>query len=170
MRGPRPEAVAALAVAGAVALAAAGVGLRLWQMERSSARQDRELAVLGECRPWRAPCEARAGGLGLRLRFEGPAAPLRRFRVRVAAVGGAAPAEVTVRFEMPGMAMGEVPLALSPDGQGDWQGEAVLPVCATGRTDWVAEVRAVPGDGLGGRVARFPFKVDSGRQKAGGRR
>jgi len=156
---PRPEAAAALALAGAVVLAAAGVGLRFWQIERAGARKDRELVVLGECRPWAAPCEARTGGLGLRLRFEGPAVPLRRFRVRVEARGPARPEAVDVRFEMPGMAMGQTPLVLAPDGAGGWSAEAVLPVCATGRTDWVAVVRVRAGAEGEGWVARFPFAV-----------
>jgi len=155
----RPERLAALAVVGAIALSAVAMGLRWWQVERAAARKGRELVVLGECRPWAGWCEARSGGARLRLRFEGPAAPLRRFTVRVVAEGGEPPARVTVRFEMPGMAMGQAPLALAPDGAGGWRGEAVLPVCATGRTDWVAVVRARPGEGEGGRVARFPFAL-----------
>ncbi len=159
MGRPRPEAATALALAAAVALAAASVGLRFWQVERAGARKDRELVVLGECRPWVVPCEARTGGLGLRLRFEGPVAPLRRFRVRVEARGPARPKAVSVRFEMPGMEMGQQPVALAPDGAGGWSGEAVLPVCATGRTDWVAVVRARAGADGEGWVARFPFIV-----------
>ncbi len=159
MRRPRPEALAGLAFAAAVLAAAGGVGVRYWQLERAGEARDRELVVLGECRPWNGWCEARTGGLGLRLRFEGPAAPLRRFRVRVEARGPARPEAVSVRFEMPGMEMGQQPVALAPDGAGGWSGEAVLPVCATGRTDWVAVVRARAGAGGGGWVARFPFIV-----------
>lgn len=159
----RPEKLAALAVAGAIALSAVAMGLRWWQIEDAAARRGRELVVPGECRPWAGWCEARSGALRLRLRFEGPHEPLRRFAVRVAAEGGTEPAEVTIRFEMPGMAMGQVPLALTPDGAGGWRGEAVLPVCATGRTDWVAEVRAVPADGRDPRLARFPFTVGGER-------
>ena len=46
---------------------------------------------------------------------------------------------VTVSFSMRDMTMGLNRYALTPAAEGAWQGEVTLPVCVSGRTDWIAE-------------------------------
>ena len=46
---------------------------------------------------------------------------------------------VTVSFSMRDMAMGLNRYALTQSAQGGWQGEIILPICVSGRTDWIAE-------------------------------
>jgi hypothetical protein len=46
---------------------------------------------------------------------------------------------VTVSFSMRDMAMGLNRYALTHSAEGGWQGEVTLPICVSGRTDWIAE-------------------------------
>jgi hypothetical protein len=46
---------------------------------------------------------------------------------------------VTVNFTMRDMAMGLNRYALMHAPEGGWQGEVTLPICVSGRTDWIAE-------------------------------
>lgn len=71
---------------------------------------------------------------------------------------GAAAESVIVSFTMVGMDMGDNRYRLLPDGQGGWTGQAVLPVCVKGRSDWVAEV-TLKAQGGAVRNARFPLTV-----------
>lgn len=46
---------------------------------------------------------------------------------------------VTVSFSMRGMAMGLNRYTLARTAEGGWDGEVTLPICVSGRTDWIAE-------------------------------
>jgi len=46
---------------------------------------------------------------------------------------------VTVSFSMRDMTMGLNRYALTHAAEGAWQGEVTLPICVSGRTDWIAE-------------------------------
>jgi hypothetical protein len=103
-------------------------------------------------------CEATGAGERMRFSMAGvrtmqPAAVSLRWE-------GAAVESVTVSFTMVGMDMGDNRYRLLPDGQGGWNGQAVLPVCVKGRSDWVAEV-TLKEQGGAIRTARFPLTVGS---------
>ncbi len=61
----------------------------------------------------------------------------------------------TIDFQMKNMTMGVNRFLLKPvaltDGQQQWQAEAILPICVTGRVDWYAQVDIVM-DGVDYRV------------------
>jgi hypothetical protein len=64
---------------------------------------------------------------------------LQPFPVVIRPVGMQAVKTVTVSFSMRGMAMGLNRYALVHTAEDGWQGEVTLPVCVSGRTDWIAE-------------------------------
>ncbi len=45
--------------------------------------------------------------------------------------------QVAASFSMQGMDMGTIRYVLQPAGQNRWQGRITLPVCVTGRQDWL---------------------------------
>lgn len=65
--------------------------------------------------------------------------------------------QVTLQLEMSGMDMQQPRLSLPKVGQGVWQREVMLPVCSTGRSDWLAIIR-FQHHGLHYRL-EFPFQA-----------
>jgi len=51
--------------------------------------------------------------------------------------------DVTVAFLMRGMDMGESRYRLLRDGTGQWHADITLPICVSGRSDWVAAFELV---------------------------
>ncbi|HXH04592.1 MAG TPA: hypothetical protein VNN09_14915 [Candidatus Competibacteraceae bacterium] len=97
----------------------------------------------GACDPSRGPCSAGSAAAGITLSLDNPVGPLRPFAVRVGLSGAAATAEaVAVRFDMVGMDMGFNRFVLQRQVDGSWQGQALLPVCSVGRSDWRVTVEA----------------------------
>lgn len=87
-------------------------------------------------------CAASGEGRAFSLAIPADVRPLRPFDVRVVVPPGLdyTPSRVLVEFEMLGMDMGVNRYRLERYADGSWQGKAVLPVCSTGRTDWIATV------------------------------
>ncbi|MBK1672563.1 hypothetical protein CKO35_04465 [Ectothiorhodospira shaposhnikovii] len=93
-----------------------------------------------------AGCELDAQGClmmvaGTQVRVWGPdrIPPLAPFDLRL---DGAAPMEaLDVSYIMPGMEMGVHRFEFTTLATGGWVAESVLPVCMSGRMDWVAKVR-----------------------------
>jgi nitrogen fixation protein FixH len=120
---------------------------------------ERLLTVAPPCDLAAGPCTLALGG-GADVRLELSPRPLRTMRelaVTAEVLRGGVPAgdagPVTVRFEMPGMEMGENRVALRAAGAGRWTGTAVLVRCPSGRRDWAVEVSAAGGK------ASAPFQV-----------
>ena len=143
------------------------IGLLVWWSELRDAGlvDGREEIVLPtpNCNPRGLFCLSRDRGYSISLELDRDATYLSPFSVRVKLFGFSWEQlrHVRVRFAMPDMYMGENQIVLvqaAPDGS-EWQGEAVLPVCLTGRRDWVATV-LVEGEE---RVIRsdFAFVIDT---------
>jgi nitrogen fixation protein FixH len=110
----------------------------------------------------RGPCGADAGGARLTLELSPrPVRPLADLAATVTLLRDGIPldgAEVGVEVTMPGMFMGENRAALRPLGGGRYEGRLVVMRCASGRSDWIAEVVArLPGGGEA--RASFPFRA-----------
>jgi hypothetical protein len=50
-------------------------------------------------------------------------------------------ARVSVQFDMLGMDMQQPTQSLQQTGAAIWQNQAILPICSSGRSDWVAWIR-----------------------------
>jgi hypothetical protein len=110
------------------------------------------------CNPVQATCTAGNGDMIMALRLQGDVRPLHRFSVQVSLGGSVATAveQVSVRFDMVGMDMGENRFQLSRQAESVWQGQALLPACSQGGRDWRATVE-VAGEAL--YTAEFNLRV-----------
>jgi hypothetical protein len=101
------------------------------------------------------PCADLAAGCGTRLHgrvvsvgLSGPVRPLQPFQVWVRAAGART---VQARFTMQGMDMGFNVYTLRADGDGVFRARVTLPVCVSGRRDWIMAVE------IDGAVVNVPF-------------
>ena len=143
-----------------------GIGTLVWWSELRQSRvvDERAEVVLPtpSCNPRGIFCLARGKPWSLSLEIDRDASYLSPFSVRVKLFGFARGEvqSVRVRFSMADMYMGENRVVLTPvAGGSEWTGSAVLPVCLTGRRDWLATVVVEGAE----RVvsADFPFAIDA---------
>lgn len=112
-----------------------------------------------DCDSAQRACAARGGDLEFELRLGPPVRPMEAFEIRLHVLRDtlAADAQITVEFQMRGMDMGLNRYRLERAADGVWRGRAILPVCTTGRSDWLARVELVQ---RGKRwMAEMPFEV-----------
>lgn len=106
------------------------------------------------CNPQESPCTVRGDGWTVTLRLPPVVRPLERFPVQVRLAGAAAAAGgVAVRFDMAGMDMGVNRFGLSRQADGSWQGQAMLPACASGSGDWRVTVEVAGAPAVAARYA-----------------
>jgi len=84
----------------------------------------------------RAACVGRAGNLRVSVRMAPHRSALIPFNVALSS--DADLESVIVSLEMQGMDMGQNRYRLLKVDGGSWQADITLPVCASGRSDWVA--------------------------------
>lgn len=111
------------------------------------------------CTPLGRPCRALGTGMTVAFELAAEARPMRAFPVRVA-VGGDADRSadaVSVEFLMEGMDMGLNRFRLQRREPGQWGAQVTLPICTTGRSDWLAVVDVDTADRR--YRARFPFEL-----------
>ncbi len=102
-------------------------------------------------------CQSRLEAQHITFRFLDPPGALKPFTFRVETKGFTAPVEaVRVSFVMPEMDMGRNDYRLQKEPEG-FTGRAVLPLCATGRHDWLAVVTLDAGTRR--YEARFAFEA-----------
>lgn len=142
-------------------------GLAAYHLVMSSKNQVKQIVGLEtsspECNPVETVCEAKTKQHVVTLHFPEKVAYLQPFKMRVTVQG--LPREdlekVIVDFKMLGMDMGLNRYTLSPvvdkTGNVTYQGEAILPVCVSGRVDWVANIQLMTNDKI--YEAAFEFKV-----------
>lgn len=144
----------------AVLLVVAGV-IGAWLLRPGLNRSAQEAVVLqiaADCDSAQRACRARGDGLELELRLGPPVRSMEAFDIQLRGAL-ATDARVEVRFQMRDMDMGLNRYRLTLDANGVWRGHAMLPVCSTGRSDWVAQLDIA----AGGRRwrAELPFEVRS---------
>lgn len=146
------------ALAGVVLLLAAAVLIGLWYRDQlqPSSDQGQVLVASADCDPQRQPCVAGTADAGVQFHLPEGARLMQPFPVEVT-VHGPALDGVTVDFRMQGMDMGVNRVGLQAAADGLWRAQVILPLCATGRADWIATVEA-RSDGSVWR-ARFPFSA-----------
>ena len=84
-------------------------------------------------------CRAAGESLTATVIFTGDVRALQPFPVKVLLEAGGQLESVTVAFSMQGMDMGRNRYSLSGDSMGVWNAMVTLPICATRRTDWLAD-------------------------------
>lgn len=83
-------------------------------------------------------CSATDGEVSLQVRFDAPAHALQPFPLSVHISSDEPVDTVMVTFLMRGMDMGLNRYRLEGDARGGWRGSVTLPVCVSGRSDWIA--------------------------------
>jgi len=106
-----------------VAIAVAG-----WWLKRPAE------AVAVACVDPLAGCAFSHRGAPASVRFSKTPAPLEAFELRVSAPGAT---RISAEFQMVGMDMGFNRYDLRPAGRGAFASNVTLPVCVSGRRDWV---------------------------------
>lgn len=142
-------------------------GLAAYHFLTSPKNQVKQVVTLErnkpDCSPVASVCEATNKEHGVTLHFPEKVTYLEPFKMRVTVKG--LPQEdldkVIVDFKMLGMDMGLNRYKLSPvaneNGNISYQGKAILPVCVSGRVDWVATTQVISTDRI--YEAVFEFKV-----------
>ena len=133
-------------------------GIRIYRPAPDAGLDTAEvLTVAADCDSAQTACAARGEGFAVELALGPDVQPMEAFPIRLRTIEGrlAAPAVVALEFKMQAMDMGMNRYRLLRNDQGTWTGEATLPVCNGGRSDWLAELDIRQG----GRrwTASFPF-------------
>jgi len=120
-----------------------GVGLlagRWWRSDPAAAAI--ALRVDQDCDITTQRCALQAPGLHLSLALGPNPAVMQPFSVTLAEADSRGPDldEAIIGFSMDGMDMGLNRYRLEPAENGSWQAWVTLPVCASGRHDWRAEL------------------------------
>jgi len=95
------------------------------------------------CELQQGACRATDGEVSLQASFDAPARALQPFPVSVRVNSNVPVDTVMVTFLMQGMDMGLNRYRLESDAGGGWRGSVTLPVCVSGRSDWIAAFELV---------------------------
>lgn len=111
------------------------------------------------CDSARRACVAEGDDFAIEWLLGPPVRALESFALELRVVRGSVPmdAQITVDFHMRAMDMGQTRYRLQRAADGVWHGRAMLPVCVSGRSDWVAAV-SIQADGRRW-TAELPFTV-----------
>jgi hypothetical protein len=78
--------------------------------------------------------------------FDAQPRALQPFPIHIQLDGPQSAVAVTVDFSMQGMNMGSNRYHLMADASAGWNADIILPICTSGRTDWVADFELVVAD------------------------
>ncbi|MGD8843523.1 MAG: hypothetical protein PVJ83_08620 [Gammaproteobacteria bacterium] len=95
------------------------------------------LSVAADCDMLRG-CEAGDSDLAVLLSFDAPPRALKPFPIHLRQIRGQSAESASVSFAMEGMDMGLNRYRMVGDAAGGWQANVTLPVCVSGRSDWIA--------------------------------
>jgi hypothetical protein len=108
-------------------------------------------AVTLPCADLAVGCSTRLRGRAISVGLSGPVKSLHPFQVWVKAPGAG---KVQARFTMQGMDMGFNLYTLRADGDPVFRARVTLPVCVSGRRDWVMTVD------IDGALIKVPFSSE----------
>ncbi|NNF95617.1 MAG: hypothetical protein HKM94_01660 [Halobacteria archaeon] len=143
-------------------LVAIGIAYYIVTNSKSEQKPRRALSLMDlNCNPDKVVCVAADQDYSITLYFPEQVHYLRPFRMQVTTKGFSKTAikAVNVEYTMVGMDMGLNRFTLSSviDEKGDvsYQGEGILPVCVSGRVDWLANVHIITAE----KVYEAVFKL-----------
>jgi hypothetical protein len=119
------------------------VGVVIWQNQQRQAAPPVRLA----CADLTKGCSGQLGGQTVEVGMTGEMKALKPIQVWMKAPSAK---KVEARFTMEGMDMGFNLYTLRPDPQGVFRANVTLPVCVSGRRDWIMTLEA---DGAALQVA-----------------
>jgi len=110
---------------------------------------DEDIAQTVSCPDLTRMCRFEVAGKPVELRFSAPPSGLHPFTLQLHATDAH---EIYASFIMRSMDMGFNRYHLLPSGTGNWQARVLLPVCVTGRRDWVLTLT------IDGKQVEIPFQ------------
>ncbi len=118
------------------------------------------------CQAHIATCVARGEALAVRLMLGPEVVAMQAFPVQleISTTGLQAMTveRVEIDFVMDGMNMGLNRYTLAAAGENRWHASAILPMCISRRSDWLADVKIYAKQGTW--TARFPFQIKAAEQ------
>ncbi len=96
-----------------------------------------QLSVASECDPLKA-CRASGASMSMNIVFTETPRALQPFLVVIKSEDEIDIKSISINFSMRDMTMGLNRYALVRTSEGEWQADVTLPICISGRTDWVA--------------------------------
>jgi len=108
----------------------------------SSPPSDRPLSVLSAlpgC-DLQQGCRAGDGSFSVELRFAAPPRAMKAFPVQLRVAAAEAVETVMISFSMQGMDMGLNRYRMVRAANNTWTADVTLPICVSGRSDWIAGV------------------------------
>ncbi len=142
-------------------------GLAVYHFIMSSKNTAKQPVLLesakSDCNPVEFVCEAGNTKHAVTLQFPEKVVYLKPFKIRITTQGfeNESIEKVNVDFKMVGMDMGlnRFGLRAMNDEKGNvyYEGEGILPVCVSGRVDWMANTQIITSDKF--YEATFKFKV-----------
>jgi len=88
-------------------------------------------------------CRAGEGPFSVALRFAAPPRAMKAFPIRLRVATGEAVETVMISFSMQGMDMGLNRYRMVRGASDTWTADVTLPICVSGRSDWIAGVELV---------------------------
>jgi hypothetical protein len=120
-------------------------------------RRTTSIAVVGACDVQRG-CQAGDAEFSAQVRFDALPRALKAFPVSVRTAGKRSVESVMVTFFMEGMDMGLNRYRMLGDAVNGWHADVALPICVSGRSDWIAEFEFVIPDRR--ILLRVPFALE----------
>lgn len=119
-----------------------------------------QMRIGSDCNPRTQACSAVHDKRTIVFRLDESVHYLKPFQVNVIPYGFEQTTikSITTTFSMLGMEMGLNQFKMSEIGTGQWQGQVILPVCSSRRTDWIVEVLLETDESL--YRAEYPLQVD----------
>jgi O-antigen ligase len=88
-------------------------------------------------------CRAGEGSFAVELRFAAPPRAMKAFPIALRVAAGEAVETVMISFAMRGMDMGLNRYRMVRGASNTWTADVTLPICVSGRSDWIAGVELV---------------------------
>ena len=146
-----------------VILVLVGIGYYFGSHKEVEQKPRQVLELVGSnCNPAKSICTAAKQDTSVTLYFPEKVHYLRPFRMQVTTKGisNSSIESIYIDYTMVGMDMGLNRFSLMPvtdaKGQLRYEGEGILPVCVSGRVDWLANVNVVTAD----KVYEAVFKLE----------
>ena len=127
---------------GVIVLLVLVAGISIWWQQHQLPQIPVQLKSVS-CQPAKGDCNVMIDGGQLQWRVESPLQYLKAFpsHIRLLNIADKDVLHVSMDFVMRGMEMAVNRSDFKRKSAGVWQTESVLPICASGRKDWLAIVR-----------------------------
>ena len=119
-------------------------GVIIYQKDKLFTHQEKFIEIKSQCQVQQQDCVIKNDGATFTIRSDKDVYYLKPFTMSLS-TNNQTVTNVIVDFKMVNMEMGVNRTALKKE-KTDWHGQVILPVCVTGRADWLAEIEVYSND------------------------